>query len=31
MMGFLGMVVTEWITGMNTLQAWGIQDFPFLP
>lgn len=29
MMGFFGMVVTEWISGVNTLQAWGIQPDPF--
>jgi len=29
MMGFLGMVVTELITGVNTLQAWGLQSVPF--
>jgi hypothetical protein len=31
MLGFAGMVLAEWITGVNTLQAWGLQDFPFLP
>jgi hypothetical protein len=25
MLGFAGMVATEWITGVNTLQAWGLQ------
>lgn len=29
MMGFFGMVVTELLTGVNTLQAWGLQSFPF--
>lgn len=23
--GFLGMVLTEWAAGCNTLQAWGLQ------
>jgi hypothetical protein len=26
MLGFTGMLFTEWITGMNTLQAWGLQS-----
>jgi hypothetical protein len=29
MLGFAGMVLGEWITGVNTLQAWGLQSFPF--
>jgi hypothetical protein len=29
MLGFAGMVLTEWITGVNTLQAWGLQGINF--
>jgi hypothetical protein len=29
MMGFFSMVMTELLTGVNTLQAWGLQSFPF--
>jgi hypothetical protein len=29
MLGFAGMVLTEWITGVNTLQAWGLQSINF--
>eukprot|EP00882_Tetradesmus_deserticola_P029322 GHRQ01032835.1.p2 GENE.GHRQ01032835.1~~GHRQ01032835.1.p2 ORF type:complete len:101 (-),score=46.14 GHRQ01032835.1:507-809(-) len=29
MMGFTGMLFTEWISGVNTLQAWGLQSIPF--
>jgi hypothetical protein len=29
MLGFAGMVLTEWITGVNTLQAWGLQSVKF--
>lgn len=29
MLGFTGMILTEWITGVNTLQAWGLQSIPF--
>uniref|UniRef100_A0A383W8P1 Chlorophyll a-b binding protein, chloroplastic n=1 Tax=Tetradesmus obliquus TaxID=3088 RepID=A0A383W8P1_TETOB len=29
MMGFTGMLLTEWIAGCNTLQAWGLQSIPF--
>jgi hypothetical protein len=29
MLGFTGMLLTEWITGVNTLQAWGLQSIPF--
>jgi hypothetical protein len=25
MMGFTGMIITEFLTGVNTLQAWGLQ------
>jgi hypothetical protein len=25
MLGFAGMLLGEWITGVNTLQAWGLQ------
>jgi hypothetical protein len=26
MLGFVGMIATEAITGVNTLQAWGLQE-----
>jgi len=29
MLGFVGMIATEVITGVNTLQAWGLQDVYF--
>jgi hypothetical protein len=29
MLGFAGMLATEAITGVNTLQAWGLQDVAF--
>jgi hypothetical protein len=29
MLGFTGMILTEFITGVNTLQAWGLQSIPF--
>jgi len=29
MLGFIGMIATEAITGVNTLQAWGLQDVYF--
>ncbi|WIA33808.1 hypothetical protein OEZ86_006918 [Tetradesmus obliquus] len=29
MMGFTGMILTEAISGMNTLQAWGLQSWMF--
>lgn len=29
MLGFTGMVLTEFISGVNTLQAWGLQSVPF--
>eukprot|EP00878_Enallax_costatus_P000572 GHUV01000670.1.p1 GENE.GHUV01000670.1~~GHUV01000670.1.p1 ORF type:complete len:233 (+),score=76.41 GHUV01000670.1:150-848(+) len=29
MLGFTGMLLTEWIAGVNTLQAWGLQSIPF--
>jgi hypothetical protein len=29
MLGFAGMVLMEWITGVNTLQAWGLQGVNF--
>eukprot|EP00878_Enallax_costatus_P000414 GHUV01000504.1.p1 GENE.GHUV01000504.1~~GHUV01000504.1.p1 ORF type:complete len:222 (+),score=48.99 GHUV01000504.1:240-905(+) len=29
MMGFTGMVLTEFISGVNTFQAWGLQSVPF--
>eukprot|EP00878_Enallax_costatus_P011241 GHUV01011738.1.p1 GENE.GHUV01011738.1~~GHUV01011738.1.p1 ORF type:complete len:144 (+),score=42.40 GHUV01011738.1:959-1390(+) len=28
MMGFTGMILTEALTGVNTLQAWGLQTVP---
>jgi hypothetical protein len=30
MLGFTGMILTEAITGVNTLQAWGLQAVPFV-
>jgi hypothetical protein len=30
MLGFAGMVATEWITGVNVLQAWGLQPLSTL-
>jgi hypothetical protein len=30
MLGFTGMVATEWITGVNVLQAWGLQPLSTL-
>jgi hypothetical protein len=29
MLGFLGMIITEAATHMNTLQAWGLQSTTF--
>jgi hypothetical protein len=29
MLGFVGMILTEAITGVNILQAWGLQDVYF--
>jgi hypothetical protein len=29
MLGFSGMIVTEAISGLNTLQAWGLQPWTF--
>jgi hypothetical protein len=31
MLGFTGMILTEAITGMNTLQAWGLAPHELLP
>jgi hypothetical protein len=31
MLGFAGMLLTEAITGVNTLQAWGLQAVHFVP
>jgi hypothetical protein len=29
MLGFMGMILTEAISGLNTLQAWGLQPTHF--
>lgn len=29
MLGFLGMLAGEVVTGVNTLQAWGLQEVAF--
>jgi hypothetical protein len=31
MLGFTGMILTEAITGVNTLQAWGLQPLHWAP
>lgn len=31
MLGFTGMILTEAITGVNTLQAWGLQSLHWAP